>query len=463
MDRDPQPGLDDFYHRARARAFFGLVALRRLFLPMIAVLVVWVAIDDSTSWRRAVLFGAAGVLCTVASVDVIVHRRVRRESIEALSQTKVGPLLGLQVAIIAVVQSLVFLGTGGMASPLLPVVLPVVFMTALFLTTRAAWLTVAVMASGLWLMAIAQLRGADLAPAVFAFDDGHVNQPPALALAMVCVLTFAMAMAAKMGGLTRAAVDDMVRQALQARDMALASRAERTRELTTLSAEIAHELKNPLASIKGLAALIDRELGRRGESGKSLERITVLRREVDRMQTILDEFLNFSRPLIPLSQRTIELRDVIDHVVVLHEALASERRVELVVRGEVEARCDPRKLEQIVINVVQNALHVAPPGSRIELALARVGEQAQLIVRDEGPGVSAELHRRVFEPGVTTKHDGSGLGLTVARSLARQHGGELELSARADGRSGCEAKLELPLAGLAESEPVEAEAREEVG
>jgi signal transduction histidine kinase len=170
------------------------------------------------------------------------------------------------------------------------------------------------------------------------------------------------------------------------------------------------------------------------------------------MQGILDEFLNFSRPLVPLSQRPTELRAVIDHVVELHEALASERRVELVVTGEVEARCDPRKVEQIVINLVQNALHVAPAGSQIELSLTRVGELAQLLVRDEGPGLSAELLQRAFEPGVTSKDDGNGLGLTVARSLARQHGGELELSPRSDARSGCEAKLELPVAGLDETD-----------
>lgn len=452
MNHDPQPGLTDLYQRARARAFFGLVKMRRFFLPVLAMLAIWVGVDDSTPWRRAMLFGAAGVLCTVALIDVFVHRRVTRESIDLLSKRAVGPLLGLQVALIVTVQSLMFLATGGMASPALPAVVPIVFLAAVFLSARAAWVTVATMVPLLWAMAIAQARGMDLAPAIFAFDDGHINQPPVLALTMAGMMTMVMTMAAKMGSVTRTSIDEMVGQALQARDSALASRAEQTRELTTLSAEIAHELKNPLASIKGLAALIDRELGRRGEGGKSVERLTVLRREVDRMQGILDDFLNFSRPLVPLSQRVVELRVVVDHVIELHEAVASERRVELVITGEVEARCDPRKVEQIVINLIQNALHVAPIGSQIELSLGREGEHAQVIVRDEGPGLSAELHQRAFEPGVTTKRDGSGLGLTVARSLARQHGGELELGSRSDDQPGCEAKLELPLAGLDDNE-----------
>jgi two-component system sensor histidine kinase HydH len=447
MNHDAQPGLSDLYQRARARAFFGLVKMRRFFLPVLAMLAAGVGIDDGSPLRRAMLFTVAGVLCTVALIDVFVHRRVTRESVDLLSKRAVGPLLGLQVGIIVAVQSIMFLATGGMASPVLPAVIPIVILSAVFLSARAAWFTVAAMVPLLWAMAIAQARGVDLAPAIFAFEDGHINQPPLLALTMAGVMTLIMTMAATMGSVTRNGVNEMVGQALQARDSALASRAEQTRELTTLSAEIAHELKNPLASIKGLAALIDRELSKRGESGKSVERLAVLRREVDRMQGILDEFLNFSRPLVPLSQRVVELRVVVDHVVELHEALASERRVALVIRGEVEARCDPRKVEQIVINLVQNALHVAPTGSRIELSLERAGELAQVIVRDEGPGLSAELHQRAFEPGVTTKHDGSGLGLTVARSLARQHGGELELGPRGDDRLGCEARLELPLAG----------------
>lgn len=455
MNGDAPPGLTDLHQRARAQALFGLVKIRRFFLPVLALLAICVGIDDATPWRRYVLLAVAGVLCTLALVDVAVHRRLRHESIDLLSKRAVGPLLGLQVGLIASVQALMFLGTGGVASPLLPAVLPVVFLSAVFLSARAAWLVVATMAPLLWAMAIAQVRGVDLAPSVFAFADGHANQPPGLTLTIVGVMSLAMMMLAKMGSVTRGAIDEMVGQELQTRDLALAARAEQTRELTTLSAEIAHELKNPLASIKGLAALIDRELSRRGETGKSVERLAVLRREVDRMQEILDEFLNFSRPLVPLSQRPTELRALIDHVVELHEALASERRVELVIIGEIEARCDPRKVEQIVINLVQNALHVAPTGSRIELSLARVGERAHVIVRDEGPGLSAELHQRAFEPGVTTKHEGSGLGLTVARSLARQHGGELVLGRRPDGASGCEARLELPLAGLDEAAEIE--------
>lgn len=450
MPTDAQPNLDELYTRPRMRAFIGLVRSRRLFLPMLALLVAWIGIDDGTIWRMSALLGVATIMLGVALVDGLVERRARDVSLEALSRQPVGPLLVLQIVVITTVQTIVFVMTGGMASPLLPGCLPVVFLAALFLSARVAWSTVAIMVPLLWMMALAQARGVDLAPRMFAFADGHPAQPPTLALTLAAVMTVMLTMLTKMGTLTRAAIDEMVGQALLARDGALRARAEQAHELTTLSAEIAHELKNPLASIKGLAALIDRELSRGGEGGKSLERLGVLRREVDRMQGILDEFLNFSRPLVPLAQRSVVLRELVDHVVELHEALAAERRVEVVASGDAEAFCDPRKVEQILINLVQNALHVAPSGTRVELELASTATRVRVCVRDEGPGMSDELRARVFEPGITTKQDGSGLGLTVARALARQHGGELELGPRRDARRGCEATLELPLAGLAQ-------------
>jgi signal transduction histidine kinase len=252
------------------------------------------------------------------------------------------------------------------------------------------------------------------------------------------LLSFVYAFAAAAGRTIRWSFDRMVQRTAAAQDESLRAHAERTEELTALSAEIAHELKNPLASVKGLAGLLAQHL----PDGKEGERLRVLRREVDRMQTVLDEFLNFSRPLVPLALGDTDVRALCREVAALHEGMARERGVEIAVRGgDARVRCDPRKTKQVLINLLQNALDAAPAGSAVELEVAGGADGARVRVLDRGCGVPAAVAGAVFSPGVTTKAAGSGLGLTIARALARQHGGDVALAARPGGGTAAEVTL----------------------
>ena len=239
----------------------------------------------------------------------------------------------------------------------------------------------------------------------------------------------------------------MVFDALDARRATLEEHAARSRELVALSAEIAHELKNPLASIHGLAALVARDLP---EGGRAAERMAVLRSEVVRMRGILDEFLAFGRPLVPLHVEACDLAAAAREVAALHEAAARRAGVRLAVEGPgATVRGDPRKLRQVLVNLVQNAIDASPAGGAVRVRVEPTAEGARVTVRDDGPGPPPELAGRVFEAGVTGKAAGSGFGLTIARAIARQHGGEVELVA---GEGGCAAVLALP------AEPREEEA-----
>jgi two-component system sensor histidine kinase HydH len=430
-------GGDELRHRTLLRVFERLLQVRRMFGPVLLGVALWIGLGDAAPWRQATILVLVALLSVMIVYDV-------RLALAARSGRMQLPALIPSLIAIALMQHVMIFVSGGMASPMLPLILPIVFLSGLLNTQRMNRSMVAIHLVALWIEAGVDLAGlVELTPTVLG---GPGSRSPTLTLCLVIVMSLAVMVTTIMSTTAAGALSQLIDEALEGRDAALASHAEQNRALTTLSGEIAHELKNPLASVKGLAALIER-----GElSGKSAERMQVLRREVDRMQEILEEFLNFSRPLVPLDLREIELRELIDHVVDLHEGVAAERRVELVADGQARLRCDPRKIEQVLLNLVQNALEVAPSGSSIELelrsrgSLGMPGMGAQIAVRDAGPGLADELRGRVFEAGVTGKSDGSGLGLTIARALARQHGGELELGDRRDQKPGCEAILTLP-------------------
>jgi signal transduction histidine kinase len=168
------------------------------------------------------------------------------------------------------------------------------------------------------------------------------------------------------------------------------------------------------------------------------------------MQRLLDEFVEFSRPLVPL---VLELEDalrVAEEVLDLFQGLARERQVTVSLSGApVDVLCDARKVKQILINLVQNAIEASSAGGLISVEIEEAPLEVRIRVADRGHGLSRDLGDRVFEAGVTTKARGSGLGLTIARSMAKQHGGALSLRPRDGG--GCIAELVLPRGAGAQS------------
>jgi two-component system, NtrC family, sensor histidine kinase HydH len=232
----------------------------------------------------------------------------------------------------------------------------------------------------------------------------------------------------------------MLARALQAHEDVLRTHSEQLQALTTLSGEMAHELKTPLASINGLTGLALLELS---DPVRAAERLEVLAAETVRMQKLLDEFLNFSRPLSPLSLGTVDGMRIGEEAVDLFQGLVHERHLSIALSGgPVELHCDPRKIKQLLINLVQNAVEASAPGGEVQIEVVPRQSDAAIRVLDRGRGLEANVAERVFEAGVTTKARGSGLGLTIARSIAEQHGGSLSLRQRPGG--GCVAELLLP-------------------
>jgi two-component system, NtrC family, sensor histidine kinase HydH len=427
----PPPGFEEIQHEALSR-LFGRVTLVRLWVvPVVAVLVVWLLIHPVVPWRRGVLVPLGLVAAALFIHEVWRHRR-RGLGRRAFT---------INFAFASVGQAMAALATGGIESPFFFAMFPIAFVAVAVVESPLALVLVGVQMAEVWLMAWVKMAGllpllnpgwfgGDLAP---GWNDAHVLWTAGFASVGLCVVAF-------LGRGIRASFQDMVRRGLQAREETLRLHRDRAHELAALSGEIAHELKNPLASIKGLAALLAQD----APAGKPAERLQVLRREVDRMQVILDEFLNFSRPLVPLAVEQVDPSVLLAEVAQMHEGVAHERGVRVLVTAEAGTlHCDPRKLKQAIINLVQNAIEASPSETAVEIALEQ-GEDLRIRVLDRGPGVEPSLADKVFEAGVTSKPRGSGLGLTIARALARQHGGDLSLSPREGG--GSVAEIRLPLA-----------------
>jgi len=406
-------------------------AARAVSTPILLALVGWLLLSDPAPWRLVVT-GFVAVVVTTLTIRV---RRLPPDG-DLLPEWQVGSMMSLP--------QLVLLATGGLVSPLLPLLVAPTFITALFERPRAARAVASVAVASLWVTLALHLLGpVEVVPKPLLGDDGR---PPGAAVLVTIALAMSAGLVAAniMGTKSREAFDEQLDQVLRARDDALNGIRERMRELTSLSGELAHELKNPLASVKGLAALLAKDVN----EGKPGERLGVLRREVDRMQSVLDEFLNFSRPLVPLAIKLVSLGKLAREVADLHEGIARERKIDVRVDvvGTDDLHCDPRKIEQVLVNLLQNALDAAPAGTRVEVRIRGGRERVTAEVLDAGSGLDPVAARRVFEVGFTTKERGNGLGLALSRTLARAHGGDVELSHRGDG-PGCRASLELPTGG----------------
>lgn len=414
--------------------FAPLIRRRWMLGPLFVGLVVLMLLGDHAVWRLWLVGGTFAAVVSRAVID----RRHPDEPLYVLGPAR--PRLAVDL-LVALVIGVPVLASGGFDSPVLPILVPLCFFIGTIAATRTLIVYTLAYAGLVAILAVVSARGlvSDLVPAVFGGGSG-VPRSPALLYSKAIGIVVALVYAAGLSHVVRQVFREMIGDALDARDEVLRDHEAHARELTTLSGELAHELKNPLANVKGLAVLVGRDV-----HGKGAERLEVLEHEVSRMEEILRSFLTFSRPLSPLDEEDVDMRDLCESVLALHEGMAHAKNVSLQssAPAPVHASCDARKVKQILINLVQNALEASPPGAVVELALLRGSEGgARVEVRDRGPGIPPAVRAHLFEPGSTTKERGTGLGLALARGLARQHGGDLSLEDRE--RGGCIATLTLP-------------------
>ena len=230
--------------------------------------------------------------------------------------------------------------------------------------------------------------------------------------------------------------------------------AEQLAMIETMAAGLAHEIKNPLGGIKGSAQLLQMELA----GNEELQEYTsLIVRETERVNRIIEELLNLSRPR-KSQQEKINIGRILDEIVTLQKSTAAERNIRF--RWQLDPSIpdiigDRDLLTSLFLNLIKNGCEASPVDSEIliqtgidpeyhlSLPGSRPTPMVQISISDQGPGIPAEDLEKIFTPFYTTKAGGNGLGLSICQKIVTDHEGQLHLLERPEG--GTRVKVSLPL------------------
>ncbi len=201
-----------------------------------------------------------------------------------------------------------------------------------------------------------------------------------------------------------------------------------------LAASVAHEIRNPLASINSLTQLI----GEMHEDDPKLQEYTsVILKEVERLNAAIQQLLTFSRP-VPAQFKQTKLSDILEGVFVLLGFEAQQCGVRLALDFEVDEEVpvlgDANQLKQVFINLITNSIHAQRDNgggeTKLTLYFSPENDRAEVVISDDGPGIQAAHAERIFDPFFSTKKKGVGLGLAICKKIINAHGGKISFQNR---------------------------------
>ena len=215
-------------------------------------------------------------------------------------------------------------------------------------------------------------------------------------------------------------------------------RSEKLAAVGQLTASIAHEVNNPIAVIQGNLDLARELLG--DDAKRVAGELRLVDEQVERMRLIVTQLLQFARPNEFAGYvDNVDTAQALDSCLVLVAHLLSRTNITLVKRLQAtrQPAMNRNELQQVVVNLLVNAIHAMPEGGTLTLATRDAGdEQVEIDVVDTGAGLAPELLAELFQPFVTRKKDGTGLGLWISRGIVERYGGDIRAANRDDGVGG---------------------------
>ncbi len=215
--------------------------------------------------------------------------------------------------------------------------------------------------------------------------------------------------------------------------------------LGQMAASIAHEIGNPLGAIKGALSLQAREMEGK-QCGKAREYHGIIAEEISRLESILADFKDFTRPL-RVEKQPVRINELVSRTLKLAEMGHGGLSPVLDLDPEAgEIQADPSLLRQVFLNLIRNAAEACGPGGKLAIRTEHLHPGARIAFIDDGPGIPPDLAGCIFEPFFSTKSGGMGLGLSICKRIVEAHGGTIEAGAvsPSGGPSGAVFTLTLP-------------------
>ena len=202
-------------------------------------------------------------------------------------------------------------------------------------------------------------------------------------------------------------------------------RSEKLAALGQLAAGVAHEIRNPLTSIK----ILIHSLVSEKEQTRRKKDVQVITQEIERLEKIVNEFLEFGR-LRPPQLEGVDVRQLFEHAQRLFNTELKKRGIEFATRfpkEKVELVADKEQLSQVFLNLIQNAMDAIGKKGKITASIKTIGNNVEIRIKDNGPGISEEIRQRLFDPFTTTKERGVGLGLSIVHRIIDSFEGSIQL------------------------------------